>query len=184
MDVLTQDSNSSLASAAPTGGSPWNYRLDGMGIPVRSSIVWALTQSLPVGLVVLLAGGLASCGGGAKVQARNSADPAGQSVTVGVVQVVKKPLERNLTVSSELVPFQEIDVYAKESGYVRKLSVDYGSHVRAGQMMAVLEIPELEVQLRQDDATIRNATDMTTHAEHDSAASRRSTESCICRPKG
>jgi len=86
---------------------------------------------------------------------------------VGVVKAARKPLERHLTVSSELVPFQEIDVYAKESGYVRQLSVDYGSHVKAGQVMAVLEIPELELQVRQDDAAIRNATDQTTHAEHE-----------------
>ena len=53
-------------------------------------------------------------------------------VTVGVTKVVKKTLSREITLSSELVPFQEIDVYAKESGYVQKLSVDYGTHVKAG----------------------------------------------------
>ena len=54
---------------------------------------------------------------------------------------------RQLTVSSELVPYQEIDVYAKESGYVKELLVDYGTRVQKGQLMAVLEIPELEMQL-------------------------------------
>ena len=49
--------------------------------------------------------------------------------------------------SSELVPFQEIDVYAKEAGYVKELNVDYGLTVQRGQVMAVLEIPELEAQL-------------------------------------
>ncbi|MGO9242055.1 MAG: efflux RND transporter periplasmic adaptor subunit [Bryobacteraceae bacterium] len=88
-------------------------------------------------------------------------------MTVGVVQAGRKTLERQLTVSSELVPFQEIDVYAKESGYVRKLLVDYGTRVKAGQLMAVLEIPELEAQLRQDDAMIRNATDRVTRADHE-----------------
>jgi RND family efflux transporter MFP subunit len=76
-------------------------------------------------------------------------------------------MDRQLTMSSELVPFQEVDVYAKEAGYVKDLLVDYGSRVKKGQIMAVLEIPELEVQLRQDDAAIRSAGDQVTHAEHE-----------------
>src|SRR5580704_13612441 len=88
-------------------------------------------------------------------------------VTVGVVPVKSMPLSRSLTISSELVPYQEIDVYAKESGYVKQLLVDYGTRVKEGQLMAVLEIPELEQQLVQDDAAIKSATDQVTNAEHE-----------------
>jgi RND family efflux transporter MFP subunit len=80
-------------------------------------------------------------------------------VTVAVTRVKSQPMAQHLTVSSELVPFQEIDVYAKEAGYVKQLLVDYGTHVRQGQLMAVLEIPELEAQLQQDQAEIRAQTD-------------------------
>ena len=81
---------------------------------------------------------LSSCG---KTRAKDNAQ---QSLTVGVVKVARKTLRRQIILSSELVPFQEIDVYAKESGFVKNLYVDYGSRVREGQLMAVLEIPELE----------------------------------------
>ncbi len=81
--------------------------------------------------------------------------------------MVKKSLGRHITLSSELVPFQEIDVYAKESGYVKKLMVDYGTHVKAGQVMAILEIPELEAQLQEDRAEIRNAFNQVTRAQHE-----------------
>ena len=87
--------------------------------------------------------------------------------TVGVTPVIRKPMMRQLTVSSELVPFQEIDVYAKESGYVKELLVDYGSRVQKGQLMAVLEIPELEIQLQQDTAAIASAAERVTHAQHE-----------------
>jgi RND family efflux transporter MFP subunit len=90
-----------------------------------------------------------------------------QEVTAGVVNVVKKTLSRELTLSSELVPFQEIDVYAKESGYVKTLNVDYGTHVKAGEVMARLEIPELEAQLQEDRAEITNATHQVTRAQHE-----------------
>ena len=47
------------------------------------------------------------------------------AITVGVVPVKSGPVGRTMTISSELVPFQEIDVYAKESGYaVKELPVD------------------------------------------------------------
>jgi RND family efflux transporter MFP subunit len=94
---------------------------------------------------------------------------SGPTITVGVTKVVKKSLGRQITLSSELVPFQEIDVYAKESGYVKKLLVDYGTHVKAGQVMAILEIPELEAQLQEDQAEIKNATNQVSRAEHELA---------------
>ncbi len=75
-------------------------------------------------------------------------------------------MERQLTVSSELVPFQEIDIYAKESGYVKQLLVDFGSHVSQGQPLAVLEIPELQATLKQDEAAIQGESDQVTNAEH------------------
>ncbi len=65
------------------------------------------------------------------------------------------------------MPFQEIDVYAKESGYVKKLLVDYGTQVKAGQVMAILEIPELEAQLQEDQAEIKNAANQVSRAQHE-----------------
>jgi RND family efflux transporter MFP subunit len=89
------------------------------------------------------------------------------AVTVGTAVVKEHPVAQHLTLSSELVPFQEIDVYAKEAGYVKQLNVDYGSHVRKGQIMAVLEVPELEAQLQQDQAAIHAQTDEVTRAGHE-----------------
>ena len=111
----------------------------------------------------MLAAGLSSCSGrSSRVEADSQ-----NIVTVGVTNVVKKTLSRELTLSSELVPFQEIDVYAKEAGYVQKLNVDYGTHVKEGQVMAVLEIPELEAQLQEDQAEIKNAANQVSRAENE-----------------
>ena len=98
---------------------------------------------------------------------QQNAGSAPNTQTVGVVKVTRHPVAEKLTVSSELVPFQEIDVYAKESGFVKQLLVDYGSHVRAGQLMAVLEIPELEAQLQQDQAAIIAQNDEVTRETHE-----------------
>jgi len=104
---------------------------------------------------------LPSCG---KVRAKVDSPAA---VIVGVTKVARKSLQRQITLSSELVPFQEIDVYAKESGFVKNLYVDYGSRVQTGQLMATLEIPELEAQLQVDQAAIKNATDEVSRADHE-----------------
>jgi len=130
----------------------------------RGMAAWAGTRApnLAVGFAALLALGLSSCNGGRNVKAS-----AEQAVTVGVTRVVKKTVSRQITLSSELVPFQEIDVYAKESGYVQKLDVDYGTHVRVGQTMATLEIPELQAQMQQDQAEIKNAIDQVSRADHE-----------------
>jgi RND family efflux transporter MFP subunit len=115
---------------------------------------------LGVCLLVILLALLPSCG---RVRAKGNAPEA---VTVGVTKLGRKSLERHIRLSSELVPFQEIDVYAKESGYVQKLYVDYGSRVKQGQLMAILEIPELEAQLQEDQAGVKNATDEVSRAQH------------------
>jgi RND family efflux transporter MFP subunit len=94
---------------------------------------------------------------------------SGPGLTVGVTKVIKKSLGRDITLSSELVPFEEIDVYAKESGYVKNLLVDYGTYVKAGQVIAILEIPELQAQLEQDRAEIKNASNQVIRAQHELA---------------
>ena len=115
------------------------------------------------GLRVLLAGTLllviglcASCN---RREVSASANAAAVIEEVGTAIVQIKPVAQHLTLSSELVPFQEIDVYAKVPGYVKELYVDYGAHVRKGQIMAVLEVPELQAQLDEDQAAIRAQSD-------------------------
>src|ERR1700683_4925204 len=114
-------------------------------------------------LATALSLALSACSG----KSNQPVEASGAAASVGVTRVVKKSLGRDITLSSELVPFQEIDVYAKEAGYVKKLDVDYGTHVKVGQVMAILEIPELEAQLQEDQAEIKNAADQVTRAQHE-----------------
>jgi RND family efflux transporter MFP subunit len=120
-------------------------------------------------IAALAASLLMSCGTLGSQQTVASATSGPTDVSVAVAKVARKNLAQTLTISSELVPFQEIDVYAKESGYVTDLRVDYGSHVKANDILAVLEIPELQSQLKEDDAAIKNASDQITHAQNELA---------------
>jgi RND family efflux transporter MFP subunit len=129
------------------------------------------TVFVSLGLITTAIGILTSCSGAGKVQAKDPGETGASAgaggVSVGVVKVIRKDVGRTLTVSSELVPFQEIDVYAKESGFVKDLNVDYGSHVQKDQVLATLEIPELQLQVKEDDAAVKNVAAQIPHAQEE-----------------
>jgi RND family efflux transporter MFP subunit len=95
----------------------------------------------------------AGCGGAHK----SAADDTANAPAAAVVRVTRRNIADSLEIASEFQPFQEVDIYAKVSGYIHKLNVDYGTHVRQGQVLAVLEIPELQQQLQQDEASVRRS---------------------------
>jgi RND family efflux transporter MFP subunit len=95
---------------------------------------------------------MAGCGSSGK-----PADEAARAPLVPVVTTRRESLTSQLSIAAEFQPYQEVNVYAKVSGYIRKLYVDWGAHVQQGQLLAVLEIPELEQQLQQDEANTRKS---------------------------
>ena len=96
---------------------------------------------------------LAGCGSSGK---SNADDPA-NAPHVAVVNVARKNIANTLEIASEFQPFQEISIYAKVSGYIQTLDVDWGTHVNQGQLLAVLEIPELQQQLQLDEAAVHRS---------------------------
>jgi RND family efflux transporter MFP subunit len=106
---------------------------------------------------------LIGCGEGRKA----AADDAANAPAAAVVKVARGNIADSLEIASEFQPFQEVDVYAKVSGYIQKLYVDYGTHVKQGQILAVLEIPELQQQLQQDQASVRRSDQELTRAHDD-----------------
>jgi RND family efflux transporter MFP subunit len=63
------------------------------------------------------------------------------------VSLTKGRLSTALYTPGELIAYQQVDLYAKENSFVKKLYVDVGSEVREGQLLATLEAPELATQL-------------------------------------
>jgi len=139
-------------------------RLSRVGVHLNVACPIKIPALIAVFGACLLAGSCAR----QNVSAASAETDAGPTeITVGTVPVTPREMAQHLTLSSELVPFQEIDVYAKEAGYVKELYVDYGSQVRKGALMAVLEIPELEAQLTQDNAAIAASADEVIREQHE-----------------
>jgi RND family efflux transporter MFP subunit len=80
-----------------------------------------------------------------------------QVKTVAVYPVQRRNLTRSITLSAELRPYNTVNVYAKVSGYLKNISVDYGSRVQEGEVLATLEVPEQEADLARTDASYRLA---------------------------
>lgn len=66
-----------------------------------------------------------------------------QPPTVAVAKAGVEDLSRDLNMTAELRPFQEIELMAKVAGYVKAIYVDIGDRVKKGQLLAVLEVPEM-----------------------------------------
>ena len=91
---------------------------------------------------------------------------------VAVALAERSSISDTITLSGEFRPFQEVDVHAKVAGYIRKIYVDVGDHVKTGQTLAILEIPELDAQLQGASAAIRRSRDAVRRAKSDSGSRR------------
>jgi membrane fusion protein, multidrug efflux system len=79
-----------------------------------------------------------------------------QGPLLNIVSVGESSDTRSITYLGETKPFQTVTLYSKISGYVRKINVDKGDTVSANQIIAVIDSPETEHQLRSADATLEN----------------------------
>lgn len=98
---------------------------------------------------------------------RASQGEAPSAETAPVVLAERRSISNLLTLSGEFRPFQEVDVHAKIAGYIRKIYVDVGDHLTAGQTLAVLEVPELSAQVQGADAAVRRSKDAIRRAQSD-----------------
>jgi RND family efflux transporter MFP subunit len=79
------------------------------------------------------------------------------SATVAAVK--RGSIVHTLNLAGQFQPYQVIDVHAKVSGYIRHIYVDIGDKVRQGQILAVLEVPELSAQLKGTVAEVASRKD-------------------------
>jgi RND family efflux transporter MFP subunit len=107
---------------------------------------------ISAGLAMFFLAILPSCGKG-----DGEGETAAKAQVAPVVKVERKTLTSTLQIASEFIPYQQIDVYAKVSGYIQKLNINWGTHVKQGEVIAVLEVPELQQQVQEDDATLRRS---------------------------
>jgi RND family efflux transporter MFP subunit len=94
--------------------------------------------------------------------------PAGSSNPIApVVTASRATLANTLTVAGEFIPYQEVELHAKVAGYIRSISVDIGDKVKQGEVLAVLDVPELQAQVQGAQAGVRQSQAEIIHATND-----------------
>jgi RND family efflux transporter MFP subunit len=92
---------------------------------------------------------------------------SGDAPVAAVARAERRTIANILTISGEFKPFQDVDVHAKVAGYIKVIYVDVGDHVKQGQTLAILEVPELAAQLAGADAAVRRAKEEIGRAQGD-----------------
>jgi RND family efflux transporter MFP subunit len=73
---------------------------------------------------------------------------------VAVTRATRGSLKQTVTVLAEFRPYQKVSLHAKVAGYVQSIPVDVGDHVKEGQLIAQLDVPEIKNDLERDGAAL------------------------------
>jgi RND family efflux transporter MFP subunit len=124
--------------------------------PSRAGLLIAATLAglLLVGLT--LAGVVPRLTGRAAAR-EEEARGQGELARVTVVLPTRAAMGNGVTLPGSIQPVQETIVYARTNGYVRKYQVDLGDRVKAGQVLAEIDAPEVDQELRQAQAAANQA---------------------------
>jgi len=118
---------------------------------------------LAVGLALPVLASVIAC----SARGRNSQAAAAEIPSATVAAVKQGSIVHTLNLAGQFQPFQVIDVHAKVSGYIRHIYVDIGDKVRQGQILAVLEVPELSAQLKGTVAEVASRKDEIARAQQE-----------------
>ncbi len=163
MEIPTQETQSaelnpvpieSDGARSPAGGrvpQPVIEPRPGPGVGRRFG--WRLgTAVLVAGIALVIWRGLSHRAG-----AHNAPLPEVPAASVSVARVTRQDLYNEVRYPAEFLPYLEVLLHAKVSGYVDQIKVDIGDRVEKGQRLATLEVPELEAEYHRAVATQKRA---------------------------
>ena len=113
------------------------------------------TSSFAFALLLVVLTTTTGCQRNTPAAARSEIAPSTARVVVG------KPVKKTLALSTQqpgrIESFEEAPIYAQVVGYVKKVHVDIGDPVEAGQTLATIDVPELRDELKQKQALVSQA---------------------------
>src|SRR5271165_3328393 len=84
-----------------------------------------------------------------------------------VATVNRETIATSLSIAGQFIPYQNVELHAKVAGYIRHIYVDIGDRVHMGQVLAVLEVPELVAQVDEAKAAVHHAEEEIQRAQSD-----------------
>ncbi len=83
--------------------------------------------------------------------------PQAKSDSATVFTLKKESFDKSLSFPGELIPYERAEIFAKVSGYVNTLKADIGDVVQKGQVLVVLDAPEMIANYAQASADVQTA---------------------------
>jgi membrane fusion protein, multidrug efflux system len=106
--------------------------------------------------LLLVSSIIAACRGADEASPSPAAAATGPT-TIEIVRVVERPLDVQLSLPGELTAYQSVAIFPRVTGFVKTVMVDRGSRVRAGDLLATLEAPELLAQRAEAQSKLQGA---------------------------
>jgi RND family efflux transporter MFP subunit len=89
---------------------------------------------------------------------------------VEVTRVTMKPVERQVHLPGEFLPYLQVDIYSRVPAFVDQINIDRGSQVQEGDLLAVLNAPEMSAQVAEAEAKVKAVESQRAEAESRAAA--------------
>jgi RND family efflux transporter MFP subunit len=77
--------------------------------------------------------------------------------TVALAKLQQDDAHQTLTLPGSIQPYNKASLYARVNGYLKSWNKDIGAHVKAGEVLATIDAPDLDQQLAQAKATLASA---------------------------
>jgi len=116
---------------------------------------WSASSRWGYAAIAAIAACAVACGGSQTATRQSPA--AGDSPTIAVVRPIERPLDTRLSLPGELKAYQSVDIFARVTGFVKTVGVDRGSSVRASDLLATLDAPELAAQRAEAQSKVQAA---------------------------
>jgi multidrug efflux pump subunit AcrB len=123
----------------------------------RSSSILAAGMMFPV------LAGIVAC----NFKSQHSGANAAEIPSANVAAAMRGDIAHTLSLAGQFQPYQVVDVHPKVTGFMVKINVDIGDRVRKGETLAVLEVPELNAQLKGTVFEMQRAKDDLLRAQNE-----------------
>ena len=118
---------------------------------------------LGAGIIFLVLAGIVAY----KIISQHSDAKAAEAPSAKVATATRGNVAHILSLAGQFQPYQVVDVHPKVTGFMVKINVDIGDRVHKGQTLAVLEVPELNAQLKGTVFAIQQSKDELVRAQHE-----------------
>lgn len=96
-------------------------------------------------------------GGSSRTANSEAAGGTEHAAYAAVTPVKRQTVANSLSIAGQFIPYQNVELHAKVAGYIKNIYVDIGDRVHTGEVLAVLEIPELVAQVDEAKAEVHHA---------------------------